>query len=110
MDIKNKKMFLNCLIEDELFQIPFVLDLIPFDAKSSIFFITELIEIAKSHPAFEIDSNLSILEKLYKVKIIFLPKFHCELSQIEGLWAQEIEFLSKNIDQKFPTGKSRKNL
>ena len=61
VDINNNKMSLNFLSQDEqskgLFQLLKDLDLIPFDAKSSNFLLPRLNDIAKSHQAFEIDSN-----------------------------------------------------
>ena len=38
----------------------------------------------KMHPAFVSRTKLEILAEKYNVKIIFCPKFHCELNPIEG--------------------------
>lgn len=48
------------------------------------FKLDELREILKDHPAFPKDTKLQILAKRYNIKIIYLPKFHCEMSPIEG--------------------------
>ena len=37
------------------------------------------------------------------VKIIFLAKFHCELSPIKGFWAHEKQFINETIDQTYST-------
>ena len=91
------------------------LKLIPNDAVSSQYLLPRLIDIAKSHSAFEIDTNLSILAAKHKVNINYLPKFHSELSPIEGIWAHQKLFIRKNTDQTFQAlrkllGESRENL
>jgi hypothetical protein len=77
------------------------LKLISNDAVSSQYLLPRLIEIAKKHPAFEIDTNLSILAANNNVNINYLPKFHSELSPIEGVWAHQKVFIRKNTDQTF---------
>jgi transposase len=37
------------------------------------------------HPAFSPIKKLTKLAEKYGVKVIFCPKFHCELNPIEGL-------------------------
>jgi hypothetical protein len=37
-------------------------------------------------PAFLPTKKLTKLEEKYGVKIMFCPKFHCELNPTEGLW------------------------
>ena len=47
--------------------------------------LSELRALLSKHPAFQ---NVTKLEKLahkYNVKVIFVPKFHCELNAIEGI-------------------------
>lgn len=49
---------------------------------------------------------MSRLEKLgqqYGVTIRFVPKFHCELNPIEGVWAHEKQYVRLRTDQTFPT-------
>jgi hypothetical protein len=48
--------------------------------------VDEIREIVSKHPAFSVQSKLEILAKQYGVKIIFCPKFHCELNPIKGLF------------------------
>ena len=48
----------------------------------------DLFKIAQKHKVFEIETNLSVLAKNYGIIIEYLPKFHSELSVIEGVWAQ----------------------
>jgi hypothetical protein len=64
--------------------------------------LPELRTILASHEVFE-DEN-SHLEKLaskYKVKILWCPKYHCELNPIEGLWCHTKRYVRKNNDQDF---------
>ena len=62
-----------------------------------------LIEIAQKHPAFDVETNLFLLERKFEILIEYLPKFHSELSTIEGVWAHEKNYIRKNTDQTFPT-------
>lgn len=55
------------------------------------------------HPAFS-DNHNTNLEKLafdYNVKIIWCPKYHCELNPIEGVWCDSKKCVRKNNDQNF---------
>ena len=65
--------------------------------------LEDLHRILPNHPTFK---NISRLEKLatkYRVKIIFNPKYHCELNSIEGLWCSLKRFIRQKTDQSFPT-------
>ncbi len=57
--------------------------------------LPELKDLLRKNPAFKTSSKLEILAEKYNIKIIYLPKFHCELSPIEGLWAYEKQFVRK---------------
>ncbi len=48
--------------------------------------LEELKNILIHHPAFSPIKKLTLLAEKYGLKIIYLPKFHCELNPIEGLW------------------------
>ena len=48
-------------------------------------------------------SKLEELGKKYNIKIIFAPKFHCELNPIEGLWCNQKQFVRARTDQTFST-------
>ena len=37
----------------------------------------------------------------YKIKIIYCPKYHCELNAIEGLWCNQKAFVRSRTDQSF---------
>ena len=106
-DENNNELVLNCFDEEGeskgLFEICKELKLIPLNSKSANVSLNELYEKAKTHPAFEMESNLAKLGDEYGVKVIFLPKFHCELSPIEGIWAFEKQYIRKRTDQTFPT-------
>ena len=58
------------------------------------------------HPAFAVKSKLENLAEKYGVKVIFIPKYHCELNPIEGLWFQLKYYIRKHSDQTFPKMKS----
>ena len=59
--------------------------------------------ILSSHSAFQNTSKLEKLALKYNVKIIFTPKFHCELNPIEGLWCHMKQYVRKRNDQTFST-------
>ena len=65
--------------------------------------LEELRQILNNHLAFK---NITRLEKLaakYQMKIIFNPKYHCELNPIEGLWYSMKRFIRQKTDQTFST-------
>jgi hypothetical protein len=41
------------------------------------------------------------LAEKYGVKIMFCPKFHCELNPTEGLWCNQKQYIRKRTDQTF---------
>ena len=53
------------------------------------------------HPAFFPIKKLTQLAESYKVKIIYCPKYHCELNPIEGLWCNQKCYIRKRTDQTF---------
>ena len=53
------------------------------------------------HPAFCPTIKLNKLAEKYGVKIIFCPKFHCELNPTEGLWCNQKQYVRKRTDQTF---------
>lgn len=56
-----------------------------------------------SHVLFLQVSKLEKLGSQYNIKIIFAPKFHCELNPIEGLWCNQKQFVRSRTDQTFNT-------
>jgi hypothetical protein len=58
------------------------------------------------HSAFQNKTKLEILAEKYDTKIVFCPKFDCELNPIEGLWCFMKNFIRKYTDLSF--GKMRK--
>lgn len=46
--------------------------------------LEELKKMLIDHPAFQEYKKLEILARKYNIKIIFVPKYHCELNPIEG--------------------------
>ena len=65
--------------------------------------LSELRKILTKHPAFQNASKLEKLAQTNNVKVIFVPKFHCELNAIEGLWSYMKQYVRKMTDQSFPT-------
>lgn len=53
------------------------------------------------HPAFIGTTKLEKLAKKYGVKIIFCPKYHCEINPVEGLWCNQKKFVRSRTDQTF---------
>ena len=65
--------------------------------------LSEIRALMSTHPAFQNVSRLETLARKYQIKVIFVPKFHCELNAIEGLWCDMKHFVRKMSDQTFPT-------
>jgi transposase len=68
--------------------------------------LNEIKELVKDHPAFNCCSKLEMLAKKYGIKIIFCPKYHCELNPIEGLWCDLKQYIRARTDQKYETMKN----
>ena len=65
------------------------------ESKDEMYFLPNLKEIVSHHIAFQ---NITKLEKIAlenKIKIIFVPKFHCELNPIEGFWCFTKQYVRK---------------
>ena len=58
-------------------------------------------DIVSTHIAFKNKTKLEVLAEKYNIRIIFCPKFHCELNPIEGLWCFMKNYIRKNTDQSF---------
>ena len=69
-----------------------------FDSKIRV---DELRKIVSVHPAFS--NSTKLLADKYGIKIVFCPKYHCELNPIEGLWCDQKQYIRKNTDQSFVT-------
>ena len=50
------------------------------------------------NPELETEAKLYVCEQ---VKVIYLPKYHCELNPIEGLWCLQKQFIRSRTDQTF---------
>ena len=63
-----------------------------------------LVPLVKRVSLFSLALQLTKLEKLgtqYGVTISFLPKYHCELSSIEGMWCNMKAYVRKHSEQNF---------
>ena len=63
--------------------------------------LDEFHQVFSNHPEFR---NVSPLEKLptkYQIKIVFNPKYHCELDPIEGIWCSMKRFVRKKVVKLF---------
>lgn len=102
---KNKKIsfFFDKKKENSkgLFNICKELKLIPLDALAKNYTLDQLRQIIRKHKAFDERTNLEILAEKYNVKLIFSPKFHCELSPIEGFWCYLKQYIRNRTDQSF---------
>ncbi len=63
--------------------------------------VDEIREILKEQTAFCPTIKLNKLAEKYGVKIIFCPKFHCELNPTEGLWCNQKQYVRRRTDQTF---------
>jgi hypothetical protein len=98
---------LDCYFEDNngewkskgLLRIAQDLGVIPANAQSKDHKLESLKELLMYHPAFENVTKLEEIAKKYKnIKIIFVPKFHCELNPSEGVWAFGKSHTRRNND------------
>ena len=105
---ENKKIhILECYTFDNngepeskgLFEIAKELNLIPINSKWAEWNMDALREKVKCHPAFKEETKLEEMARRYNIKIIYLPKFHCELSPIEGVWAFEKNYARRKNKQ-----------
>ena len=52
-------------------------------------------------PLFRPSRDMKLFAWNYQIKIIFVPKFHCELNAIERLWCDMKQYVKKMSDQIF---------
>ncbi len=76
-----------------LLEIAKEMNIIDFNTQSRNIKLIELREKASLHPAFSSVTKLEKLAKKHGVKIIWCPKYHCELNPIEGLWCYSKRFV-----------------
>lgn len=55
----------------------------------------------KEHPVFKPITKLEELASKYNIKVTYLPKFHCEMNPIEGLWCYVKQFVRKRTNTNF---------
>lgn len=77
------------------------MNIIDLNTQSRDIKLIELREKASLHPAFSSVTKLEKLAKKHGVKIIWCPKYHCELNPIEGLWCYSKRFVRENNDRSF---------
>ncbi len=63
--------------------------------------LVDLKAILIEHPAFSVTTKLEKLASTYGIRILFCPKYHCELNPIEGLWCDQKYFVRKQSNQNF---------
>jgi transposase len=61
--------------------------------------LPNLRDLLRDHPAFKTKTKLELLADKYNVKIIYLPKFHCEMNPIEGFWAYQKQYVRRHNKQ-----------
>lgn len=65
-------------------------------------YIVVMFRSSTSHVSTQV-SKLEQLAYKYKVKVVFCPKFLCELNCIEGLWCNQKAYVRRRTDQTYPT-------
>jgi len=63
--------------------------------------LPEIRERVCLHTEFSNITKLENISKDYEAKIIWIPKFHCELNPIEGLWCYSKRYVRENNDQNY---------
>ncbi|CAF1560638.1 unnamed protein product, partial [Didymodactylos carnosus] len=63
--------------------------------------LDDIRDILSTHRAFQNATKLEMLGIKYKIKIMYCPKYHCELNAIEGLWSNQKAFVRSRTDQSF---------
>ena len=104
MEWKRVENHINCFDHGkskDLFAIAKELGLLPDNATSSSIRLDNLRALVATHKAFETLTKLQKLAEEFGVKIIYCPKYHCELNFIEGLWCASKHFVRKYNDQSF---------
>ncbi|CAF1621799.1 unnamed protein product, partial [Didymodactylos carnosus] len=56
---------------------------------------------AELSTAFQNVTKLEMLAVKYSIKIIYCPKYHCELNAVEGLWSNQKAYVRSRTDQTF---------
>ncbi|RNA26174.1 hypothetical protein BpHYR1_000631, partial [Brachionus plicatilis] len=74
--------------------------------------LADLKKLVSVHPAFNSVNKLEILGKKYGIKVIFIPKYHCELNPIEEefwrcLFAYKSGVNYANVLKTYFSGKSK---
>lgn len=59
--------------------------------------------ILSNHKAFMKLTKLQELAQRYNIKIIYCPKYHCELNPFEGVWCWMKQYIRKRSDQTYNT-------
>ena len=98
---KHIKCFDNSGKSKGLFAIAKELKLLSDKATTSSVSLQDLRNLVSTHIAFETCTKLQKLAGEYGVKIIYCPKYHCELNPIEGLWCYSKHYVRKYNNQSF---------
>jgi hypothetical protein len=77
------------------------LDVIQQNDNGDKYKLPELREKLATHMAFDITTRLEQSAKKFGIKIIWCPKYHCELNPIEGFWCDLKWFVRKHNDQDY---------
>ena len=77
------------------------LDLICEDAVMKDYSLARLRDLISTHKAFDERTILEIEAEKYGIKLLFLPKFHCELNPIESYWCFIKQYIRKRTDGTF---------
>jgi len=99
--LKRLDIFDSMGISKGLLNIAKELKLLPKETLSKDIKLEKLRDLVGKHPSFECNSKFERLVESHGFKIIWCPKFHCELNPIEGFWCDLKRFVRKNNDQDF---------
>jgi transposase len=86
-----------------LFLLAKEINLIPEDTLSKDIVLPKLRELFSVHPVFAGVTKLDKELEKSNIKLVWCPKYHCELNPIEGFWCYLKRYVRKNNDQNYKT-------
>jgi transposase len=104
-EVNGENIKINCFDENGiskgLLKIAKEIGIIDNEAESRSINLENLRNLCSSHKAFKSITKLEQLADKYGIKIVWCPKYHCELNPIEGFWCYSKQYVRANNEQIF---------